>query len=196
MLDLGSNNLNGAIPQCLGEMSGLKVLDLSNNCLSGTINTTFNTEHRLSIISLYGNKLKGKVPPSLINCTNLEFLDLGNNELNDTFPSWSGDLPHLQILSLRSNKLYGPISDSRAYNSFAQIGVIDLSSKGFTGDLLGSLFENFQPMLIGENSGTREYVAYTYFVFYANNLIVTTKGLDKECHDPNWGPGRDEHSEP
>ncbi|PHT29195.1 hypothetical protein CQW23_31200 [Capsicum baccatum] len=180
VLDLGSNNLNGTIPHCLGEMSELAVLDLNNNLLSGTINTTFNTENQLRIINLYGNKLKGKVPSSLINCRHLEFLDLGNNELNDTFPSWLGGLPYLQILSLRSNKFHGPISDSRTNNSFAQIRVIDLSSNGFSGNLPVSLFENFQSMkIIGENSGTRAYIA-DYSGNYANTLIVTTKGLDQK----------------
>ncbi|KAM3361902.1 hypothetical protein P3S68_016756 [Capsicum galapagoense] len=159
LLDLGSNNFNGTIPQCLGEMSELNVLGLRNNCLSGTINTTFNIENQLRIINLYGNKVKGKVPPSLINCRYLEFLDLGNNELNDTFPSWLGGLRNLKILSLRSNKLHSPTSDSRTNNSFAQIRVIDLSSNGFSRNLPVSLFENFQAMkIIGENSGTREYI--------------------------------------
>ncbi|KAF3639716.1 putative serine/threonine-protein phosphatase PP2A catalytic subunit-like isoform 1 [Capsicum annuum] len=181
MLDLGSNNLNGTIPQCLGEMSDLEVLGLNNNILSGTINTTFSTENQLRIINLYGNKLKGKVPPSLINCRNLEFLDLGNNELNDTFPSWLGGLPGLKILSLRSNKLHGHISDSRTDNLFPKIRVIDLSSNGFSGNLPVSLFENFQAIKkIGENSGTREYIAGDYSGNYANILIVTTKGLDQE----------------
>ncbi|PHT90128.1 hypothetical protein T459_05241 [Capsicum annuum] len=180
VLDLGSNNLNGTIPHCLGEMSELAILDLNNNLLSGTINTTFNTENQLRIINLYENKLKGKVPPSLINCRHLEFLDLGNNELNDTFPSWLGGLPYLQILSLRSNKLHGPISDSRTNNSFAQIRVIDLSFNGFSGNLPVSLFENFQSMkIIGENSGTRAYIA-DYSGNYVNTLIVTTKGLDQK----------------
>ncbi|KAM3324839.1 hypothetical protein P3S67_005991 [Capsicum chacoense] len=140
-----NNNLNGTIPQCLGEMSDLEVLGLNNNRLSGTINTTFTTENRLRIINLYGNKLKGK------------------------------------ILSLRSNKLHSPISDSRTDNLFPKIRVIDLSSNGFSGNLPVSLFENFQAIKkIGENSGTREYIAGDYPGNYANILIVTTKGLDQE----------------
>ncbi|KAH0729106.1 hypothetical protein KY289_000294 [Solanum tuberosum] len=34
--------------------------------------------------------------------------------------------------------------------------------------------------MIGENSGTPEYVAETYSTLYTNSLIVTTKGLDLE----------------
>ncbi|KAM3324823.1 hypothetical protein P3S67_005975 [Capsicum chacoense] len=177
-LRISQNNLSG---QIASTMSELAVLDLNNNCLSGTINTTFTTENEFTIINLYGNKLQGKVPPSFINCRYLEFLDLGDNQLNDTFPSWLGGLPDLQILSLRSNKLYGPIKESRTDNFFAKIRVIDLSSNGFSGDLPVSLFEKFQAMkIVGENSGTRKYVADRYSIFYANTLIVTTKGLDLE----------------
>ncbi|KAH0732802.1 hypothetical protein KY289_003990 [Solanum tuberosum] len=179
LLDLRSNNLEETIPQCLGEMSAvLAILDLSNNSLSGTVNITFSIGNQLNIIKLDGNKLQGKVPPSLINCKNLELLDLGNNALNDTFPKWLEDLPKLQILKLRSNKFYGPI---RTDNLFAQIRVIDLSSNGFSGDLPVNLFRNFQAMkIIGENSGTREYVGVPLSFLYTNSLIVTTKGLDHE----------------
>ncbi|KAK4736404.1 hypothetical protein R3W88_000101 [Solanum pinnatisectum] len=177
LLGLKSNNLEGTIPQCLGEMS-IWILDLSNNSFSGTVNTTFSVGNQLNIIKLDGNKLQGKVPPSLINCEKLEFLDLSNNELNDTFPKWLGDLPILQVLKLRSNKFYGPI---RTDNLFTQIRVIDLSSNGFSGELPMSLFQNFQAMkIIGENSGTRKYVADSYSNIYKSSLIVTTKGLDLE----------------
>ncbi|KAM3324827.1 hypothetical protein P3S67_005979 [Capsicum chacoense] len=82
---------------------------------------------------------------------------------------------------MRSNKLHGPISDSRTDNLFAQIRVIDLSSNGFSGNLPVSLFGNFQAVkIIGENSGTQEYIADYYSGDYANNFIVTTKGLDQE----------------
>ncbi|TMW81692.1 hypothetical protein EJD97_008339 [Solanum chilense] len=181
VLDLGSNNLEGTIPLCLGQMSRLQILDLSNNRLSGTINTTFSIGNQLVVIKFDSNKLEGKVPQSLINCTYLEVVDLGNNELNDTFPKWLGALSELQILNLRSNKFFGPIKVSRTDNLFAQIRVIDLSSNGFSGDLPVNLFENFQAMkVIGESSGTREYVADIYSSFYTSSIIVTTKGLDLE----------------
>ncbi|WMV07099.1 hypothetical protein MTR67_000484 [Solanum verrucosum] len=181
VLDLNSNNLEGTIPLCLGEMSVLWVLDLSNNSLSGTINTNFSIGNLLMVIKFDGNKLEGKVPQSLINCKGLEVVDLGNNELSDTFPKWLGALPYMKILNLRSNKFYGPIKDSRTDNLFAQLRVIDLSSNGFSGNLPVSLFENFKAMkIIGENSGTREYVADMLSVDYTSSFIVTTKGLELE----------------
>ncbi|PHT55737.1 hypothetical protein CQW23_04223 [Capsicum baccatum] len=153
VLDLGSNKLNGTIPQCLGEIiRHVLVLDLSNNRLSGTIKTTFSIGNQLSVIKLHGNKLEGKVPRYLINCKYLELLDLGGNELNDTFPKWIGTLPNLKLLSLRSNKLHGPIKASKNKKLFAQLQIMDLSSNGFSGNLPARLFENFQAMkIIDEN---------------------------------------------
>ncbi|KAL3347407.1 hypothetical protein AABB24_021200 [Solanum stoloniferum] len=157
-------------------MSGLWVLDLSNNSLRETFNATFIIRKQLVVIKFDKNKLEGKVPQSLINCKYLEVLDLGNNELNDTFPKWLRALPNLMILRLRSNKFFGPIKDSSTYK-FARIQMIDLSSNGFSGDLPMSLFENFEN---GEKSGTREYVADMYNSSYTNSFIVTTKGLELE----------------
>ncbi|KAM3361905.1 hypothetical protein P3S68_016759 [Capsicum galapagoense] len=164
-------------------MSGLQVLDLNKNSLSGTINTSFNTESQLRIINLYGNKLKGKVPPSLINCRYLEFLDLGNNDLNDTFPSWMGGHPYLKILSLRSNKLHNHISDSRTDNLFNQIQVIDLSSNGFSGDLPVSLFENFQAMKIIGGEILQQLVSLTSLevLNLSQNHLVGCIPKGKQC---------------
>ncbi|KAK6802348.1 hypothetical protein RDI58_000128 [Solanum bulbocastanum] len=67
-LNLGSTNLEGTIPKCLVEMNNyLWNLDLSNNSLSGTINTNISVENYFRVIRLHGNKLTGKVPRSLIN---------------------------------------------------------------------------------------------------------------------------------
>uniref|UniRef100_A0A3Q7E7J8 Leucine-rich repeat-containing N-terminal plant-type domain-containing protein n=1 Tax=Solanum lycopersicum TaxID=4081 RepID=A0A3Q7E7J8_SOLLC len=177
VLNLRSNNLEGTIPQCLGKMNICK-LDLSNNSLSGTINTNFSIGNQLRVISLHGNKLTGKVPRSLINCKYLTLLDLGNNQLNDTFPNWFGDLPHLQIFSLRSNKFHGPIKSSGNTNLFAQLQILDLSSNGFSGNLPISLFGNLQAMKKIDESTTPHYVSDQYVGYYDYLTTITTKGQD------------------
>ncbi|KAH0780549.1 hypothetical protein KY290_000147 [Solanum tuberosum] len=177
-LDLASNNLEGTIPQCLFEMN-LWNLVLSNNSLSGTINTNFSIGSHLRVISLNRNKLTGKVPRSLINCKYLTLLDLGSNMLNDTFPNWLGDLPDLHILSLRSNKFHGPIKSSGNRNLFAQLQIMDLSSNGFSGNLPESLLGNLQAMKeIDESKRTPQYVSDQYADLYDYLTTITTKGQD------------------
>lgn len=177
LLDLGSNNLEGTIPQCVGEMKeNLWSLDLSNNRLSGTINTTFSIGNSLRVISLHGNKLTGKVPRSLINCKYLTLLDLGNNQLNDTFPNWLGYLSQLKILNLRSNKLHGPIKSSGNTNLFTRLQILDLSSNGFSGNLPESILGNLQAMKkIDESTRTPEYISDIYYNYLTT---ITTKGQD------------------
>ncbi|KAF3662214.1 putative serine/threonine-protein phosphatase PP2A catalytic subunit-like isoform 1 [Capsicum annuum] len=165
LVSVKQNQLQGPIPKSFQDQHGLIYLILSQNNFSGQIPSTVCNLKALGVLDLGSNHLNGTIPQCLGEMSGLMILglnnnSLSNNDLNDTFPSWLGGLPDLQILSLRSNKLHGRISDSRTDNLFAKIRVIDLSSNGFSGNLPVSLFENFQAMkIIGENSGTREYIA-------------------------------------
>ncbi|KAH0780682.1 hypothetical protein KY290_000280 [Solanum tuberosum] len=173
-LVMSSSNLLGPILNPLWNLTNIEVLDLHNNHLEGPI-SPFLRFGKLREFSLRNNNfdLQLEYLPFNRSWTQLETLDFSSNYLTGPIPS--------DILNLRSNKLHGPINDSRTENLFAKILVIDLSSNGFSGDLPVSLFENFQAMkMIGENSGTPEYVAETYSTLYTNSLIVTTKGLDLE----------------
>ncbi|XP_049386446.1 receptor-like protein Cf-9 homolog [Solanum stenotomum] len=178
MLDLARNNLKGAIPQCLGSIMALQVLDMSHNNLSGNIPTTFINESSLSSLNLHGNKLEGKIPQSLTNCKQLEVLDLGDNHLNDTFPVWLGTLPQLKVLSLRSNKLHGTIRTSRIENMFPELRIMDLSYNALSGNLPSSLFQHLKAMrTIDPSMEAPRYGGYTY---YQDSITVATKGSDRE----------------
>ncbi|XP_049405089.1 receptor-like protein 9DC1 [Solanum stenotomum] len=52
--------LEGAIPQCLGNINGLEVLDMHHNSLSGTLPMTFTIGSALKSFNFYGNKLEEK----------------------------------------------------------------------------------------------------------------------------------------
>uniref|UniRef100_A0A3Q7E7Q7 Leucine-rich repeat-containing N-terminal plant-type domain-containing protein n=1 Tax=Solanum lycopersicum TaxID=4081 RepID=A0A3Q7E7Q7_SOLLC len=151
----------------------LWILDLSNNSLSGTIDTTFSIGNSFRVISLHGNKLTGKVPPSLINCTYLILLDLGNNQLNDTFPNWLGDLPDLQVLSLRSNKLHGPIKSSgNNICNLKTLEVLDLRSNNLEGTIPHCMGEMSAVKILDlSNNGLSGTINTTFSIGNTFNII-------------------------
>ncbi|KAB2098453.1 hypothetical protein ES319_A01G240500v1 [Gossypium barbadense] len=136
VLDLSNNSLSGPIPQCLFQMSGsLGVLDLRQNNLSGIISDTFSKSCKLQTLKLDQNRLEGKVPKSLGNCKMLEVLDIGNNQINDSFPWHLKNIAKLHVLVLRSNKFNGHIDCSGNNGGWSMLQIFDLASNNFSGKL-------------------------------------------------------------
>ncbi|CAL5335573.1 unnamed protein product [Camellia sinensis] len=81
-LYLSGNNLNGQIPDSLGNMSQLTSLDLSGNQLTGTIPSSLFALPSLINIDLSDNKLQGPIPGSVYELQNLTDLVLSSNNLS------------------------------------------------------------------------------------------------------------------
>ncbi|KAG2684945.1 hypothetical protein I3760_10G100300 [Carya illinoinensis] len=138
-LDLSSNSLLGLIPEALGNLWLLEILNLDyNNLTMGSqelslffylsnckdlriISFAFNPLHSflpnsignlsLSLQRLYLSScnIKGSIPAEIGNLSSLILLRLSNNKLQGPIPTTLGRLHMLQILSLRNNKLEGYI---------------------------------------------------------------------------------------
>nr|POF00853.1 receptor-like protein 12 [Quercus suber] len=94
-IDVSCNNLNGTIPEEIGELKSLRLLNFSHNALTGNI------------------------PPSLGNLTQLESLDLSSNNLTGEIPVQLADsLTFLSFLKLSFNQLVGPIPQGRQFATF------------------------------------------------------------------------------
>ncbi|OEL36793.1 LRR receptor-like serine/threonine-protein kinase GSO1 [Dichanthelium oligosanthes] len=83
-LDFSSNQLQGSIPESIGNMQWLRALNFSNNSFSGPI------------------------PKSLSNLSNLESLDLSHNKLSGRIPPELTALQFLEVFSVAYNNLSGP----------------------------------------------------------------------------------------
>ncbi|XP_030466030.1 receptor like protein 22-like isoform X1 [Syzygium oleosum] len=94
-IDFSCNNLEGPIPDTLGDLKALYVLNLSTNAFSGPI------------------------PPSLGNLRQLESLDLSQNDLSGTIPTQLSDLTFLSFLDLSYNKLVGSIPAVKQFLTFS-----------------------------------------------------------------------------
>ncbi|XP_039134792.1 receptor-like protein EIX1 [Dioscorea cayenensis subsp. rotundata] len=102
-LHLSSTELKGDIPDWIGEIKNLKLLDLSRNSFSGS------------------------VPSSLASLSFLEELLLNDNQLTGTLPKEFGNLAQLVHLDLSYNQLSGAIAEEH-FTQLGNLKTLDMSS--------------------------------------------------------------------
>ncbi|KAL9339618.1 hypothetical protein Peur_068633 [Populus x canadensis] len=160
--NLSRNDFSGSIPSSISNMSLLKVLDLSNNGLSGNIPEqlvenclslrglvlsnnylkgqlfwkNFNLKYLTDLI-LRGNQLTGTLPNSLSNCSALQSLDVSLNNLSGKIPRWIGYMSSLQYLDLSENNLFGSLPSN--FCSSRMMIEVYLSKNKLEGSLIGAL---------------------------------------------------------
>ena len=127
--------MNGSLPPNLGDLSGLKHLDLSyNNALSGLIPSELGNLTELEYLDLQGNQLlRGHIPGELGDLPNLQVLNLSNNQLTGSIPAELGNLSSLRELLLHDNQLTGSIPAE--LRNLSNLEKVSLGGRGnrFTG---------------------------------------------------------------
>ncbi len=111
-LDLSSNNLSGAIPAEIGDLTELTVLKLNDNNLTGDIPSEIGNLKNLEALQLQQNNLSGAIPEELGGMENLIILWLFDNELSQEIPAVLGNLSSVTQFNLSSNELTGEIPAS------------------------------------------------------------------------------------
>ncbi|KAF7143869.1 hypothetical protein RHSIM_Rhsim05G0219900 [Rhododendron simsii] len=107
-LDFSNNRFKGEIPNTVGDMKSLYVLNLSHNALTGYIPSSIGNLSRLESLDLSRNKLDGSIPVTLASLTFLSFLNLAYNQLVGKIPSGT-QLQSFPGTSYEGNKgLWGP----------------------------------------------------------------------------------------
>ncbi|KAL6289885.1 hypothetical protein ACE6H2_007395 [Prunus campanulata] len=101
-VDLSSNKFEGKIPEFIGNLKGLRLLNVSNNILSGGIPTFLANLTLLESLDLSQNQLSGEVPPQLNQLTFLSEFDVSHNSLTGPIPS-GGQLSTFVIASYEGN---------------------------------------------------------------------------------------------
>ena len=100
ILDLSGQGLTKA-PEYIFARTSLTELNLSNNALTGSLQSQIGQLQNLKILNLSGNKFTG-VPAEVGKLSQLEVLDLSNNQLTG-LPLELGNLSHLKVLNLSGN---------------------------------------------------------------------------------------------
>ena len=136
-IDLSNNNLAGAIPVELGDLSNLIHLNLSFNQLGGNITPELGNLLYLESINLSSNQLVGSLPPELGNLSSLIVLDFHSNLLTGNIPSEMGNMSNLIDLYLNGNRLSGSIPSS--FGNLASLERLYLSDNKLSGTIPSQL---------------------------------------------------------
>lgn len=104
--DASSNRLTGPLPPALVSLPNLRLLDLSNNELNGTLSgDNWADATRLERLNLRGNRLRGSIPPELGVLRGLTHLDLSGNELDGPVPVALVTASSLEHMDISGNSL-------------------------------------------------------------------------------------------
>ncbi|CAN4111184.1 unnamed protein product [Withania somnifera] len=85
-IDFSNNNFVENIPETVGDLKSLYLLNISHNNLTGQIPSAIGNLKQLGSMDLSFNKLGGNIPEKLASLTSLSFLNLSYNELVGTIP--------------------------------------------------------------------------------------------------------------
>ncbi|CAL9218368.1 unnamed protein product [Arabidopsis halleri] len=85
-IDFSGNRLRGKIPESVGLLKNLIVLNLSSNSFSGNIPSSLANLTELESLDLSYNKLSGQIPPALGGLTSLSNITVSNNTLVGPIP--------------------------------------------------------------------------------------------------------------
>ncbi|XP_017408418.1 receptor-like protein 46 [Vigna angularis] len=134
VLSLTYNKIRGSIPD-LSAFSNLKMLDLSDNQLSGKIPEGTRLPSHLEKLLIGVNSLEGGVPKSFWSSCTLKLLDLSFNKLSEDltviFNHLSGCSRYsLRELYLGQNKFNGTVPD---FLIFSKLETLDISGNRLDG---------------------------------------------------------------
>ena len=109
-LILCQNNLQGFIPEFIGDLSNLEELNIWGNNFTGSIPHKLGTNGLLTYLDVSSNKLSGPIPERLGSCELLDFLNLTDNQLTGQLPVNIEKLTNLRYLLVANNNLIGKIT--------------------------------------------------------------------------------------
>ncbi|KDO41573.1 hypothetical protein CISIN_1g042610mg, partial [Citrus sinensis] len=180
-LNFGGNKFEGHLPQCLNNLTHLKVLDVSSNKLSGILPSVIANLTSLEYLALYDNRFKGRLFSfySLANLSKFEAFqlsmetDLLQVEIENCLPTFQlkvlslpncnlGAIPNflllqfnLKYLDLSHNKLAGNFPTWLLENN-TKLELLYLVNNSFSGFQLTSAQHGLLSLDISSNSFTGE----------------------------------------
>jgi hypothetical protein len=137
-LELQNNGLNGTVNSSITGLTNLQYLNLngsnalSSRKLSGNLPSQIGSMLTLRELYLANNAFSGGIPTSFGNLAQLERLNLNDNQLDGSLPVQLGNLTNLKQLNASSNKLSGAIPTS--FENLTALTDFTINSNNIIGD--------------------------------------------------------------
>ncbi|CAL5360692.1 unnamed protein product [Camellia sinensis] len=132
-LYLGFSSFSGELPDSIGYLKSLNLLDLANCKFSGSIPGSIGYLKSLNSLDLSDCKFSGSIPDSLGNLTQITTIHLQGNSFNGQIPFTLSNLNLLISLDLSGCKFSGSIPES--LGNLTQITDIELWGNSFNGQI-------------------------------------------------------------
>ncbi len=101
-IKLTNNNLKGVLPESIGDLTNLRVLNLHKNQIEGNIPSSIGNLNTLIHLNLSLNNLQGNIPNEITHLKNLEYLYLFFNDFTGSLM-----LPAIECLRSKNVRIYG-----------------------------------------------------------------------------------------
>jgi hypothetical protein len=138
---LPNNNVTNMISAALGDLTALRVLDLSGNALGGAFPAWVGRLQNLEELRLARAGFGGELPDELLDLTKLTVLDVSDNALGGVLPSGLCSLSGLRELSVQGNAFTGALPS--CLWQLANAETLDVSNNRFTGQIPQALAQVF-----------------------------------------------------
>jgi len=137
-LNLTHNNVRGYLPGELGALTDLRVLDMGQNGLTGSIPSSL-ADLPLTTLYLGDNDLTGVIPTELGEVKTLSRLYLDRNIFRGGIPAEFANLENLELLGLHENYLEGPLPDMSKWTKLRALYADDNELSGTLSPSIGAL---------------------------------------------------------
>jgi Leucine-rich repeat (LRR) protein len=179
---LPDNNLRGTLPEAIAELQGLRVLDLSDNAITGAFPTWIARLTSLEELRIGGNQFTGEIPNEIGALSRLRVIVADRNRLTGRIPPVVCSLTNIEELNLRQNALIGDLLT--CLGMLARLRTLNLGDNRLTGTIppeLGNI-QTLQALYLDRNQitgtipatfGTTSSVVIAQRNTSANNLEQT-----------------------
>ncbi|XP_075664563.1 receptor-like protein EIX2 [Castanea sativa] len=180
VLDASNNLLSGELSHCWKYWQSLIHLNLGSNNLVGGIPYSMGALVNLQSLRLQKNSICGDIPSSLKKCSNLRLIDMGDNHLS-IIPLWIGEMKNVSVLRLRSSEFKGYIPQQIC--QISSLIVLDLANNSLSGSIPNCL-KNISAMAFPNSYDISSFsmsLLYLYAYKYdVENVQLVPKGKEME----------------